>query len=42
MPRTKGYFTEKGYMGWVEWKHKFMLFACEKDYLEYVIDIEQN
>ncbi len=30
----KGYFTAGGYMGWVE--GKYILFACEEDYLEYL------
>lgn len=30
----KGYYTAEGYMGWVD--GKYMLFACETDYREYV------
>jgi hypothetical protein len=42
MSRTKGYFVPDGYMGWVEWLDRYMLFASESDYLEYVTDVEQN
>ncbi len=30
----KGYFVNNGYMGLVE--GRYMLFACEEDYLEYI------
>lgn len=30
----KGYLTEKGYMGYVD--GKYMLFACEGDYYEFL------
>ena len=32
----KGYSVESGYMGLVD--GKYMLFACEEDYLEYIRD----
>ena len=32
----KGYFTSAGYWGWIG--DKFMLFASESDYLEYMED----
>ena len=32
----KGYTVESGYMGLVE--GKYMLFACEDDYLDYLRD----
>lgn len=30
----KGYHVESGYMGYVE--NKYMLFACEEDYVDYI------
>lgn len=30
----KGYVVANGYMGYVE--GKYMLFACEEDYIEYI------
>lgn len=38
MSRTKGYFTKAGYMGWIESENRYMLFASESDYLDYVRD----
>lgn len=32
----KGYYTESGYMGYVE--GRYVLFSSETDYLEYVRD----
>lgn len=32
----KGYSIEAGYMGWIG--HKYMLFASEYDYLDYMED----
>lgn len=32
----KGYIVATGYMGWVS--DKYMLFATEKEYMEYVED----
>lgn len=32
----KGYFTDSGYMGFCPFKNKYILFACESDYLDYV------
>lgn len=32
----KGYYTEKGYMGYVD--GIYMLFACEMDYYEFLND----
>ena len=32
----KGYPVPSGYMGWVERFNKYMLFASERDYREYV------
>lgn len=34
----KGYNTYSGYMGWIEWENEYRLFACERDYVEYVCD----
>lgn len=33
----KGYFTQEGYMGWIE--GVYMLFADEEDYREYLEEI---
>lgn len=32
----KGYNVSSGYMGWIEELNKYMLFASERDYIEYV------
>lgn len=32
----KGYFTSSGYMGYVPSIDKYMLFASESDYIEYI------
>ena len=34
----KGYNVSSGYMGWIEELKKYMLFANESDYREYVED----
>lgn len=31
----KGYYIGTGYMGWVPWYNRYMLFATEKEYEEY-------
>lgn len=31
-----GYYIGTGYMGWVPWYCRYMLFATEKEYYEYV------
>lgn len=31
-----GYHTRYGYRGWVEAYHKWMTFATEEEYLEYI------
>ena len=36
MPNIKCYHTLEGCMGWVEKEHKYMLFASEADYLDYI------
>ena len=36
----KGYNVPSGYMGWIPWYQKYMLFASEADYLEWIIDAE--
>lgn len=32
----KGYYIDCGYLGWVEVYHRYVLFASEADYLEYI------
>ena len=32
----KGYPIATGYMGWVPWYERYMLFATEAEYYEYV------
>lgn len=32
----KGYYVDSGYMGWIEAKGRYMLFASESDYREWV------
>ena len=36
MGEIKGYNTADGYVGWVSKEHKWILFASERDYLDYV------
>ncbi len=36
--QVKGYAVHDGYMGYVEVYHKYMLFASEGDYLDYIED----
>ena len=35
----KGYDTYSGYMGWIG--DRYMLFSCERDYIEWMEDDEQ-
>ena len=37
---VKGYLVGSGYFGWVEQQHKYMLFATEKEYHEYISEDE--
>ena len=39
---VKGYNVHSGYMGWVEKLKKYILFSCELDYIEYLIDEEES
>jgi hypothetical protein len=32
----KGYLIGTGYLGWVPWYHRYMLFATEEEYYEYI------
>ena len=32
----KGYYVPAGYMGWIG--YRWMLFACEQDYIEWMED----
>ena len=32
----KGYYTAYGYMGYVPWLNKYILFATETEYIDYV------
>lgn len=34
----KGYIIAAGYMGWVPWYERYMLFDTEKEYCDYVND----
>ena len=31
-----GYLVEDGFMGWVNWAHRYMLFCTEAEYIEYI------
>ena len=33
---AKGYFVPNGYMGFVPWKNRYILFDTESSYYEYV------
>lgn len=35
MDTPKGYYIGTGYMGWVPWYNKYILFATEEEYYEY-------
>ena len=37
-----GYNVHSGYMGWVPRLKSYMLFASERDYIEYLIDEEES
>lgn len=37
----KGYYTNYGYRGWIPTENRWMLFACELDYIEYLL-VETN
>lgn len=39
---VKGYNVHSGYMGWVEKLKKYILFSCELDYIEYLINEEES
>lgn len=34
----KGYNTNEGYWGWIEEEQNYILFASERDYLDWVED----
>jgi hypothetical protein len=34
----KGYPTQTGYMGYVPWKRRYILFSTETEYLEYITE----
>lgn len=36
----KGYYLAYSYMGWVQLYQKYMAFASEADYCEYVTELE--
>lgn len=38
MQAPKGYPVNHGWMGWVAAQHRWMLFATESEYLEYISD----
>lgn len=36
MNKPKGYYIGSGYMGWVSWYAKYILFSTEEEYLDYI------
>ena len=36
----KGYNTFEGYMGWIPSENRYMLFASERDYIDYMTEEE--
>lgn len=38
----KGYFVDSGYMGWVPWLGRYILFASQSDHEEYIEKEETN
>lgn len=39
--KTKGYVVSCGYMGWVASCNRYLLFATEGEYLEYIKEEEE-
>ena len=39
---VKGYNVHSGYMGWVEKLKKYILFASELDYIEYLMEEDES
>lgn len=39
--KVKGYYTFEGYVGWIPTEKRWMLFATETDYIEYLL-VETN
>ena len=43
MQDPKGFFTSDGYKGWVEAEGRYLLFASDSDYLEWLeVHAEDN
>lgn len=43
MAKVKGYVVPSGFMGWVEFYKRYILFATEREYYEYIEeDIYEN
>ena len=40
--KPKGYLIGTGYMSWVPWYSRYILFATEEDYLDYIDYREEN
>lgn len=36
----KGYLVDTGYMGWVDLYSRYILFATEGEYLDYILEEE--
>lgn len=37
-----GYLVEFGYNGWVSELGRFILFATEQEYIDYILDLKEN
>ena len=37
-----GYLIDSGYNGWVNWLGRYVIFATEEEYLEYIKEEEEN
>lgn len=38
MANIKGYLVDTGYMGWVDLYNRYILFATEGEYLDYILE----
>lgn len=38
----KGYFTNFGYNGWVPWLNRYIRFASQEEYFEYLEEAENE
>jgi len=39
---TKGYYVHYSYLGWVPWLKRYIRFATEEEYLNYISEHEEE